>query len=287
MRTIVVGIGSGPGGAAALRWAGEQAMGGDARIIVVHAYPLPPVLTGTDAAPEVFAPDRERRARQVVGAAVERGLPTPSGIDVTRRLVPGRRPADALLAVPEADVLVVGASPRTALVGVGEHLAAHARCPVVVAPLAAPPAANRIVVGIDGSPEAVGALTWAIGQAGRSAAEEVLAVAAYLPYAEHRPFGAEFMEAFAPGAGRRLVEMAEAWLADALDKAAAEVAEVPVRTALRAGAPAEVLREAGGGAQLLVLGAHGHHVLAGRVLGSVAQRCLRHPPCPVAVVPSR
>jgi nucleotide-binding universal stress UspA family protein len=53
-------------------------------------------------------------------------------------------------------------------------------------------------------------------------------------------------------------------------------------------ATSEILRYAEAeGAQLLVLGAHGHGVIRRFVLGSVAERVLRLATCPVMLVPHR
>jgi len=51
------------------------------------------------------------------------------------------------------------------------------------------------------------------------------------------------------------------------------------------GAPAKVLTGAAAGADLLVLGSHGHGRLFHVVLGSVAEECIRVATCPVVVVP--
>jgi nucleotide-binding universal stress UspA family protein len=51
------------------------------------------------------------------------------------------------------------------------------------------------------------------------------------------------------------------------------------------GMPAAVLCRAATGADLLVLGSHGHGRLLHTVLGSVAEECIRNAPCPVVVIP--
>jgi nucleotide-binding universal stress UspA family protein len=51
------------------------------------------------------------------------------------------------------------------------------------------------------------------------------------------------------------------------------------------GAAPEVLADTAAGADLLVLGSHGHGRLFHAVLGSVADACVRTAPCPVVVVP--
>jgi nucleotide-binding universal stress UspA family protein len=53
------------------------------------------------------------------------------------------------------------------------------------------------------------------------------------------------------------------------------------------GHPAEALREAATGADLLVVGSRGRGTFAGLVLGSVSQALLHRSPCPLAVVRGR
>jgi nucleotide-binding universal stress UspA family protein len=52
------------------------------------------------------------------------------------------------------------------------------------------------------------------------------------------------------------------------------------------GEPTEVLLAAAAGADLLVVGARGQSVDASARLGSTAQYCVAHAPCPVLVVPA-
>ena len=50
------------------------------------------------------------------------------------------------------------------------------------------------------------------------------------------------------------------------------------------GPPAKVLLDAAKGADLLVVGSHGHGGFVGMLLGSVSQHVLHHAACPVVVV---
>ena len=61
------------------------------------------------------------------------------------------------------------------------------------------------------------------------------------------------------------------------------------RTAVELGRPADVIVAAGGRGRsnLIVVGTHGRSGLAHLVMGSVAERVVRHADCPVLVVPSR
>lgn len=60
---------------------------------------------------------------------------------------------------------------------------------------------------------------------------------------------------------------------------------VECRVAL--GGPAKTLIEVSKGSRMLVVGSRGRGGLAGMLLGSVSEQCVRHADCPVLVVPPR
>jgi universal stress protein A len=79
-----------------------------------------------------------------------------------------------------------------------------------------------------------------------------------------------------------------AWIRDAekeLNQVSARTGLHPV-TACRVGRPAEQILEYAReiGADLIVMGSHGHGAVAQFLLGSVAERTVRHAPCPVLTV---
>jgi len=53
------------------------------------------------------------------------------------------------------------------------------------------------------------------------------------------------------------------------------------------GGPAKALIEVSHGSRMLVVGSRGRGGLAGMLLGSVSEQCVRHADCPVLVVPPR
>lgn len=136
-------------------------------------------------------------------------------------------------------------------------------------------ATERIVVGIDGSPDSKQALRWAVTQAERTGGEvdaitawEVPVTIMLLPAASEADY--------ADHAVRTLEETLEEVLGD----------EPPVVVHARAleGRAAHVLTHAARGADLLVVGTHGRGELPGMHLGSVASYCVHHAPCPVVVL---
>ena len=134
--------------------------------------------------------------------------------------------------------------------------------------------AGRIVVGTDGSAASVAALKWAAARAAEQEAELELIHAWIYPYLGYRTSTHEPREMMALDAAKVLESTVnEAFGTDA--------PPVPVRSHLAEGKPADVLREASTGANLLVLGAHG----GVGDWSSMSHAVLRKPPCPVAVVP--
>ena len=137
---------------------------------------------------------------------------------------------------------------------------------------------RRIVVGVDGSPQAAVALRWALDEARlRDATLEV--VHAWLfPVVSDVPGAAvdSLIGDLERAAGRLLDRVVE-------DVAGPDPGVKVERRVLEGGA-ATVLVDAAAGADLLVVGSRGRGGFAGLVLGSVAQQCLHHAPCPVVVV---
>jgi nucleotide-binding universal stress UspA family protein len=133
-----------------------------------------------------------------------------------------------------------------------------------------------IVVGVDGSEDSKGALSWAVAEA-RLRRADVCAVYAWSLPMVVGGMGAVTDNDFDEirGDGERL-----------LDEAIAEVGAegVNVERASVGGFPARVLVEAAQGADMLVVGSRGHGGFIGLLLGSVSQQCAHHAPCPVVIV---
>lgn len=137
-----------------------------------------------------------------------------------------------------------------------------------------------IVVGVDGSAVSAGALRWAVTEAARSG-RSVRAVHAWSfdPTNDIKSAVAEAKDRLAT---LRRGEL-ETFVRETLDDA--ETAAV--RIELVEGAAAAVLTRAAGDASMLVLGSHGHGMVAQAVVGSVAAQCVRRAACPVVIIPAR
>ncbi|MEU8923661.1 universal stress protein [Kitasatospora sp. NPDC048545] len=134
----------------------------------------------------------------------------------------------------------------------------------------------RVVVGVDGSPSSHAAMRWAIRHA-ELLGGVVEAVGAWEPPSR---FGWS-----APVVDMALDrEVAERRFSDELDTVLGADRPVEVRPSLVMGDASDVLLEASRGAEVLVVGSHGHGGFTRALLGSVSTRCAQHATCPVVIV---
>jgi nucleotide-binding universal stress UspA family protein len=133
----------------------------------------------------------------------------------------------------------------------------------------------RIVVGVDGSEGGERALRWAVHEAARRGGT-VQAVTA---------FTFDGIDGSSLTYRERQHELAEQMLGAQVVAALADDPRVAVTTRVVFGSATEVLLDSARGADLLVLGSHGHGRLYHAVLGSVAEASVRGGVCPVVIVP--
>jgi nucleotide-binding universal stress UspA family protein len=130
-----------------------------------------------------------------------------------------------------------------------------------------------VVVGVDGSTGSRDAVRWAAGYA-RMAAAQLRAVATWRwpNYVTRIPPGIDL----------------EADTRRTLHEVTAEISvdfpEVPIGEYVVEGPAGPALLSQAAGASLLVVGAQGRAAFPGMLIGSVAEYCVRHGPCPVVVV---
>ncbi|WP_406176222.1 universal stress protein [Streptomyces sp. NBC_00996] len=140
----------------------------------------------------------------------------------------------------------------------------------------APRGRQPIVVGVDGSAASEEALRWAAGQAELTGAELRVITAWRLPVTYGYP---------PDYSGVGYQDRARETLDAAIGQVLGPTPRLAVDARVEEGHPAQVLLAAAGEADLLVVGSRGHGAFTGMLLGSTAQHCLRHAPCPVLVVP--
>ena len=139
----------------------------------------------------------------------------------------------------------------------------------------------RIVVGIDGSPGSLHALSWAGREARlRNATLEVVAAWTYPTPVLLVPVAPD------PPQVKTLRKHAREMIEHALEKVADDVDGVDVDLRVVEGDTSAVLLERAKGADLLVVGSRGLGGFRGLLLGSVSQQCVQHAISPVVVVPS-
>lgn len=134
---------------------------------------------------------------------------------------------------------------------------------------------GRIVVGVDGSEPSRAALAWALQQAELTKAPVDAVIAWEYPV-------------FSVGQVLLPPEDPESIAGRVLAQAVTETLggrPVEVRQRVVGGHPAQTLIDTARGAQLLVVGNRGLGTFSAALLGSVAQQCIQHAPCPVVVVP--
>lgn len=140
---------------------------------------------------------------------------------------------------------------------------------------------GQIVVGVDGTEGGRRALAWALRHAVATGSRLLVASVYYDP-------GARAGSAPAPRAAWAREEARRHLSAD-LHEALAAADRVPqIETIVVPGdVIAHALADLAEGADLLVVGSHGHSVLSSRVLGTVSMGCVSSSVCPVLVVPAR
>jgi nucleotide-binding universal stress UspA family protein len=139
---------------------------------------------------------------------------------------------------------------------------------------------SAIVVGIGGSKGSSEALRWATAEARlRSLPLRAVHAWAYsrplVPSLVGYPYSASFGDAIDDRSqAEQLLERATSELGEER-----EIERIAVE-----GSAAQVLIDAVGEADLLVVGSRGHGGFANLLLGSVSQQCAQHAPCPVVIV---
>jgi nucleotide-binding universal stress UspA family protein len=293
---VLVGIDGSAPSLHALDWAAAYARHVGWALHLVCSYTLPSFTAASLDGGYVALDDGTIRdgAKAVLAEAAKRVEPL--GLDVTTSVATGDT-AGVLVDMSKAHGLVVvgsrgkGGFTERLLGTVSSALPAHARCPVVIVPyrrgeeeppVEMPPAVRRIIVGIDGSTSAEGALRVAIAQARVWGAELVAAtgvpvgtgagILAWLPaQIDHAQILADI----------------KVGLDEMVDKFSTEYPGVRITGQVVDGTGAETLIGLTKEADLLVVGSRGRGGFRGLLLGSTSQAVLHHSACPVLVVNRR
>jgi nucleotide-binding universal stress UspA family protein len=284
-RRWVVGMDGSDAARTALRWAAAHAPGRSTALQIVSAWEPPiytPALYGGPLAIPYDLDEFERAASdEIRHIAAETGQDLDVPVQGTAVCA---GPSTALLdASADAALLVVGSRgrggfSRLLLGSTSSQCATHATVPTAVVHHDwVADTTHRILVGLDGSPNSLTALDWALRFAGRGTTVNVMWVWDTTPLA----VGAD--EFFFPDAG----ETAEARFHHLVDRVIThlDVADVEVQRTFWRGRPREDLAMASADVDLVVTGARGHGAVGAALLGSVSSWLLHRVERPMVVVP--
>jgi nucleotide-binding universal stress UspA family protein len=139
---------------------------------------------------------------------------------------------------------------------------------------------NPIVAAIDGSPEALRAVGWAVGEAVLRDAPLRIVSAVELP-----PRMSPRKDAHGPSTVAEIVTAERDHdLTAAAERAAAISPDLQVSTGTLSGPVAQAVADSGARASMLVVGSRGAGAFAAMILGSVSRYVATHAACPVVVV---
>ena len=183
-----------------------------------------------------------------------------------------------------AALTVLGAQGRgrlsgTVLGSVSQHVTRHAGGPVVVVRQTPKRAADRIVVGVDGSVGSELALDFALDHASRTG------LPVFALYGWRLPGSATTaLTGSVPDRAADDIEEAGRFLAEAVAGWAEKYPDVSVTREAIPVPAGRALTDASDNARLVVVGSRGRGAFEGLLLGSVSQTVLHQARCPVAVV---
>jgi nucleotide-binding universal stress UspA family protein len=140
--------------------------------------------------------------------------------------------------------------------------------------------ASRIVVGVDGSAPSRAALRWAVRQAALTGGTVDAVLAWQIPAV---PQGYGWVPVFIEEEGN-FADDARKRIDTVISEEVGPADSQRVTSRVVQGLPAQVLIDAAGGADLLVVGSRGHGGFTEALLGSVGQHCVHHAPCPVMIM---
>ncbi|QYX75264.1 universal stress protein [Streptomyces akebiae] len=284
---VVVGVDGSPSSLAAVEIAAREAALRGVGLRLVHAFGWPGAHVPSGVPP--WNPTGAGLRAMVDGTMTEaerRAHTAAPGVEVTREVVAGEPVLVLEIESRTAGLLVVGSRGTgtfaTLLLGsTSAHLAAHARCPVLVVRGTSDPA-DPVLLAVDGSPTGEGAVQFAFAEAS-ARGTDLVALHVWNTRTE-RVYDGAADPPFVTYDEGRLRDEEERVFAEALSGMRERYPDVTVHRRLVRGRVRASVIEATAQAQLLVVGARGKGGFAGLRLGSVSQAVLHHAHCPVTVV---
>lgn len=270
MERIILGFDGAPASRAALRWVAARAARTPVRVDVVTVAPGPSKDGGARL-------DQLAEAEALLRAGAD-------GIVVELHRLEGAVSESLTSFAEHADLLVVGINVgrpvRAALAGaLPLTLGAHTRVPVVTVPAGWVDVPAPITVGVASDASSEAALAFAVREAGDTGSPMRLVHAWLMPaptYGAVAPFVSDPDTVMSTG--RDTLATAVGWVRH-------RDATLDLRSELVRDRGADALLGYADDSSLIAIGTHHRGIIAGGLLGSVAQELLWKAPCPVAVVP--
>jgi len=281
-KDITVGYDGSVPSSEAVSWAAAEAKARGAKLRIVSCYEIPYAaasITGW-AATEAYDAllDGCRKGLAEMGDIVARTAP---GIDID--LEPSAGPAASVLVenLESDDLVVVGASSHEGVAAfwlgsTPRHVVRHSPCPVVVVRgVGNRGGPDRVVVGIDGSPESRDALRWAGNEAELHGVGLLVVHAWMYPYLTVDTASAQ---------ARDLANIDAACVLERAVESAREEFGIDVDGELVEAGPLTALLETVRDGDLLVVGSRGRGAFSASHFGYTVKSVLDRSPVPVVVV---
>lgn len=284
---ILCAIDFSDGSQLALRTAARLAKEADAELVLLHVWHLPAIsfLAEHPSPPEPARLAQEEQ-EQVLATAVEQAIALGAPRVSSRFLsgAPWDQIVEASQGASPSDLIVMGSHGRTGLSrfllgSVAEKVVRHAPCSVLITRERGSTAPfQQVLCPLDFSEGARPAAELAAELTTAGGAGITLLHVLELPVAVA---GEAFPRDFLESLDKRAATLLEQWAAHLRAKT-----EVPVTTRIRIGGPgaqAVAVLEQDPGFDLVIVGSDGRTGLRRALLGSVAEKIVRHAPCSVLV----
>ena len=271
--------------------------GGRLTLLHVGATPTYSMTQAWSASMHMPIKELQERMKRESQALVERWLQSdiPQGVEARTVLREGFPPDEIVVEADDHDLVVIGTHGRTGadrvvLGSVAERVVRRCKVPVLVAPGVARDAGRRVdspfenvLVAIDFSESSTRALRAGLAMARTTGAKLTLL---HVGISEAVMVSQVWMDALSPAVSELHDRMAREAQRQ-LDRLLHDEVPEPLRgqALMREGIAASTIVQqvSLGSYDLVVMGTHGHTGMQRVILGSVAERVLRHSPVPVLV----